>query len=292
MAAARSVWKGAIRFSLVVVPVKAYASNARSEGISLNQLHAACNSRIRYVKSCPLHGEVPASEIVSGYEYTKGQYVVIDADELEKLRSPAEKAINIESFIKSDAIDPAYYAGNTWYLLPDGPMAPKPYTLLHRAMVEQGRSAFARVVIRSKEQLMLVRPLGELLAMTWLSYPQEVRAPSEYEPEVIKSEVQPQELKMAKLLMDQIADKEFDISEYKDDYVEKMAQLIEAKVQGKEVVAAPAEKEPPQMGNLMEALQQSLAQAKKQRPAASKPPKQAAPGTAARGKDERKRKTS
>src|SRR5689334_13057000 len=104
--AARSVWKGFIRFSLVAVPVKAYtATNSGGGAVSLNQLHKECNSRIQYKKVCPVHGEVPASEIVSGYEFSPGQYVVIDTDEIDKLRTQGEKAINVASFIDAEKID-------------------------------------------------------------------------------------------------------------------------------------------------------------------------------------------
>src|SRR5213078_3806872 len=140
--ASRSVWKGFLRFSLVAVPVRAYTAAASGGGgVALNQLHSVCNSRIQYKKSCPIHGEVPSGEIVSGYEYTKGQYVVVDTDELSKLRSEDDKAITIDTFISPTAIDPVYYTGKTYYLVPDGPVGQKPYALLQQAMVDEKRHA-------------------------------------------------------------------------------------------------------------------------------------------------------
>src|SRR5437588_10618525 len=121
--ASRSVWSGFIRFGLVTVPVKAYTGAVSGGGgIALNQLHSACNSRIQYKKVCPAHGEVRAEDIVSGYEFAKGQYVVIDPAELEKLRTPSDKAINVQAFVAPESLDARYFSGKTYYLLPDGPV--------------------------------------------------------------------------------------------------------------------------------------------------------------------------
>jgi hypothetical protein len=141
-----SSWKGYLKISLVSVPVKAYTATSSGASISLNQLHAACNSRIQYKKTCPIHGEVPSDEIVSGYEYTKGQYVVIDTDELEKLRTEKDRSINVNSFVPADKIDPIYQSGKNYYLLPDGPVGQKAYQLIHHAMLDKGVHAVAQVV--------------------------------------------------------------------------------------------------------------------------------------------------
>src|SRR5258705_541845 len=126
--ALRTSWKGFLKLSLVSVPVKAYtATTSSGTEIRLNQLHADCNSRINYKKTCPLHGEVSGDQIVSGYEYSKGQYVIVDTDELEKLRTEDDKAITIDTFIKSGTLDPIYSTGKSYYLVPDGPVAQKPY---------------------------------------------------------------------------------------------------------------------------------------------------------------------
>src|SRR5437868_4356169 len=120
--ASRSVWKGFIKFSLVSVPVKAYTSTVSGGGgITLNQLHKGCNSRINYKKTCPVHGEVSTDQIVSGYQFAEGQYVIVDPDEIEKLRTAADKSVNVEAFVAPDAIDTTNYVGRTYYLVPDGP---------------------------------------------------------------------------------------------------------------------------------------------------------------------------
>src|SRR5262245_4562492 len=144
---ARPYWKGFLRFSLVSVPVSAVTANASGRGeIHLNLLHGECHSRIKYMKTCPIHGEVPNDESVSGYEYSKGQYVIVDPDEIDKIRPENERAINIEAFVELDAIDPMYFAGKTYYLLPDGVAGEKPFGLLYEAMTKLSRNAVAQVV--------------------------------------------------------------------------------------------------------------------------------------------------
>ena len=131
--------------SLVSIPVKAYTASSGEGGeIHLNQLHGKCNSRIKYKKTCPIHGEVSNDEIVSGYEHAKDQYVVIDTDELERLRTEDPKAITIQEFIAPDALDPLYFKETTYYLVPDGPVGQRPYAVLYQGLVEQKRYGIAR----------------------------------------------------------------------------------------------------------------------------------------------------
>ena len=298
--ASRPVWSGFVQFSLVSVPVKAYTAAVSGGGgaPSLNQLHKDCNARIQYKKTCPVHGEVPASDIVSGYQFADGQYVVIDTEEIEKLRPKGAKNISISAFVKPDAVDAGQYAGKSYYLLPDGPVAQRPYALLVRAMTEQKRNAVAQVVMHGRDKIVLLRPVGKLLMMSEVSYAQDMKPRSEFEGDVADVEVDANELKLAKTLTDALAEDKFDLSQYHDQYAEQMTKLIELKVAGKEVVEQ-AEAPAPRIVNLMEALQQSLAdaQAKSKRATAAgtaKPPKQVAPSTAGKpaAATARKRKTS
>jgi len=277
--AARSSWKGFLKLSLVSVPVKAYTAAASSGGeIHLNQLHAECHSRINYKKTCPIHGEVPNDQIVSGYEYSKGQYVIVDTAELDKLRSEDEKAINIDVFIKPGELDPMYSNGKSYYLIPDGPVGQKPYAVLHDAMIEQNRQAIAQVVMHGREQVVLLRPVDGLLSMTLLNYDHQITKPSAFEDEVTKPAIAPEELKLAKMLIDASTPKKFDFAKYQDTYTTKLTQLIEAKVAGQEIVAPPVH-EQAQIINLMDALKQSVAKAQQETPAEkeAKPPKKLAP---------------
>jgi DNA end-binding protein Ku len=274
--AARSSWKGFLKLSLVSVPVKAYTATTSGGDIHLNQLHAECHSRIQYKKWCPIHEEVGSDQIISGYEYSKGQYVIVNTDELDKLRTEDDKAIKIDAFIGQDTLDPVYYSGKTYYLVPDGPVGHKPYAVVHQAMVEEKRYAVAQIVMHGKEQTILLRPMESLLVMSILNYDHQVTKPSTFEEEAPKTEVSPDELKLAKTLIAVSTPKKFDFSAYKDVYTEKLTQLIEAKVAGKEIVAPPVQEEA-QIINLMEALKASVAKAQVEEPAAgTKPPKKIA----------------
>jgi DNA end-binding protein Ku len=286
--AARSSWKGFLKLSLVSLPVKAYTAMASGGGeIRLNQLHAECHSRIQYRKTCPLHGEVRNEEIVSGYEYSKGQYVIVDPEELSKLRTEDEKAIKVSAFISPDALDPMYQSGRTYYLVPDGPVGQRPYAVLHQAMSQENRHAVAQVVLHGREQTVLLRPVDRLLAMSVLSYDAQVAKPSAFEEEVPEVEPSADELKLAKTLINITTPKKFDFSSYKDTYTEKLSKLIEAKIAGEEIVAPPVH-EQPQILNLMEALKASVATAQQEEPAAgAKPPRKMAPS---KGKETRARK--
>jgi DNA end-binding protein Ku len=256
--ATRSSWKGCLQLSLVCVPVKAYSTASSGNGdIHLNQLHAHCHRRIQYKKTCPLHGEVSNDQIVSGYEYAKDHYVVVDPDELDRLRTEADKAIKIDVFIASEDFDPLYGTGKRYYLAPDGPAGQKAYALLYQAMLEENRYALAQVVLHGREQLVLLRPQDNLLILEVLHYRHQVTPPAALTPEAPQTQLAPDELQMAKTLVN-ASTGDFTLDKYADLYTNKLQQLIEAKVAGKEIVATPAS-EGPQVINLMEALKQSVA---------------------------------
>jgi len=294
--AARSSWKGYLKFSLVSLPVKAYpATTTEGGGIRLNQLHVDCHSRIQYKKTCPVHGEVSNDAIVSGYEYAKGQYVIVDTDELEKLRTEDDKAIQIDTFIAPEALDPVYYAGKSYYLVPDGPVGQKAYSVLYQAMADEQRQAIGQVVMHGREQVVLLRPLGGLLNMTVLNLDNQVTKPAAFVEEAPRVEASAEEIKLAKTLIDAATAKKFDFSKYKDVYTEKLTRLIEAKVAGEEIVTPPVEHHA-QVINLMDALRQSVEKlrpaATGKKPAVAKPPKKMAPSTKGRAAPARKKKSS
>jgi DNA end-binding protein Ku len=264
--AARPSWKGHLRLSLVTVPVKAFtASNSSSGEVRLNQLHNECNSRIQYKKTCPIHGEISTAEIVSGYEYSKGQYVVIDPDELDQLRTKSDKAISIDAFIDADQIDPLYHSGRTYYLLPSEPIGQKPYSLIVQAMEEEAQVAIAQVVISSREQLVMLRPMGRMLMMTLLSHETKVKAPATFEEDLADVECSKEEVALTRSLVKGLVAEKFDYSSYEDSYVTKLKQLIEARVEGKELVS-PEGSEEPEVINLMDALKASVERVKDAEP--------------------------
>jgi len=298
--AARSTWKGYLKLNLVSVPVKAYTAGASGSEVRLNQLHAGCNARINYKKTCPIHGEISNDQIVSGFEYAKGQFVVVDPEEVDKLRSEDDKAVKIDAFVAPDEIDPIYFNGKAHYLLPDGPVGQSSYAVIHEGMVQEKKYAVARVVMHGKEQVVLLRPVGNVIAMMSLDYDSQVTKHTAFDGEVPKVNVAPEELKLVKTLIEAVTPKTFDLASYKDLYTERLTQLIDAKVAGKEIVAPPAS-EHPQVINLMEALKASVAQLQKPdaakepeaaEAASGRPPKKVAPSARSREAKTPKRKTS
>ncbi|MEM7204967.1 MAG: Ku protein [Planctomycetota bacterium] len=288
--APRSSWKGFLKLSLVSVPVKAYTAAVSSAEIRLNQLHDDCHARIRYQKTCPEHGEVTNDKIVSGYEFAKGQYVVIDLEELAKLRSKSDHSVQIDGFIAPDALDPIYHSGKTYYLVPDGAVGQKPYALLHHAMTEQRVNALAKIVLSGREQVVIVRPVDGLLLMTVLSHDAKVRKPEEVRDDLVEQELSEAEVALTKTLIDASVLSDFKFSRYRDEYVDKLTKVIQAKVDGQELVQVPDHEEP-KILNLMEALKRSVAEAQlgsAEEPVAA-PRKQAA--SASRKKTTRKKKS-
>jgi DNA end-binding protein Ku len=258
--AAHASWKGFLKLSLVSVPVKAYTATATSSEISLHQLHAKTHTRIQYKKFAPEVGEVSGEEIVKGYEYAKGQYVIIDEDELDKLRTESDKSIRIDGFLKPDDLSSVYYGGRTYYLTPDGPVGQKPYSLLLKSMQANGVSAIAEVVISQKEQVVLLRPVDGILAMTVLNRKDEVKPASAFKDEIAETQVSEAEMSLADTLIKASLIKDFDFSRYRDVYKEKLTKLIQMKIEGQEVVQV-REPEEPKIINLMEALKASVAEA-------------------------------
>ncbi len=256
----RTSWRGFLKLSLVSVPVKAFTANETSGEVHLNQLHKDCNSRIKYQKVCPEHGEVASDAIVSGFEHKKGHYVVVDPDEVDKLRTKSDRAVSIDGFIANDAIDPMYFAGKAHYLLPDGVAGERPYALLRQGMVKNGVCAIAQVVMSGREQLVLLRPHGSLLVMTGLHYPQRVRKGAEFESDVPAVTFKPEEEALTNTLIAASRLAQFDLGSYSDQYVTKLKKLIDMKVAGQEVVQV-KDHEEPKILNLMDALKKSVAEA-------------------------------
>ncbi|HEX6963464.1 MAG TPA: Ku protein [Lacipirellula sp.] len=274
----RASWKGFIRLSLVSVPVEGYTASAAGETqISLNQLHEDCGARIRYKKVCEVHGEVENDQIVMGYQYAKDQYAVIDPDELDKLRTEADRSINVDRFVDPETIDPIFFAGKTYYLTPNGRAGEKPYALLNRAMSDENVVGLAQVVISNREQLVALRPIGKVLAISVMQYVDNVRQPEEFEKMLPDSDVSSQELKLAKTLIAATRADSPELEEYRDLYNDRLKELVEAKVEGHEVATPPKSAEPPVI-NLMDALRASLQKRAKGAPkkAARKAAKKAA----------------
>ena len=254
----RASWKGNLAFGLVTFPVQAFNALDRHHGdIHFHQLHAECHRRIHYQKVCPVHGEVTNDEIVSGYEYKKGHYVEIDPEELDALRTQAQRALTIDAFIDPGGVDPLYFDGRMYYLLPDGEASAEPYAVLAAAMDREERVGIGRVVFSGKDQLVLVRPLDGVLHMAMLNYESEIRPPGEIIP-IPRPRGVGRQIKLAQTLIRHWKVDDFDFSRYEDRYREELQELITAKIEGREIVE-PEVEEVPEVVNLIDALKKSLA---------------------------------
>lgn len=289
----RSSFKGFLRLSLVSVPVKGYTANQTGAEIHLNQLHAECNQRIRYKKVCPVHGEVAQEEIVSGYEESKDQYVVIDPEEVQALRKKSEKSVDIVGFVPAATLDPMYFSGRTYYLTPDGAAGQKPYQLLKEAMESDGLIAIASAILSAREHMVALRPIEGLIGMSVLQYAEKVKEASDFADEVHAAKITAAERTLTKTLVAASTLEDFDYSQYKDHYVDELRKLIDMKIEGQEIVVA-ADQEEPKVINLMEALKASVEGAKRAAASSRKPSEKVAtkmaPSAKSRGETKRKRK--
>ena len=260
----RSIWSGSISFGLVNVPVK-LTTAVSPKDVRFHQLHDADNTRIQQKRVCPADGEeVPFEHVVKGYEISPGQYVVVKPEELAAIDPVATHTIDIEEFVDLDQIDPIYF-DHPYYVVPEK-RAEKPYALLVRAMTRAKKVAIARVVMRTKQYLVALRAKDDALVMATLLYDDEVMPLEDLEVPGIEVETSERELTMAEQLIESLAEK-FDPSKFRDEYRDRVLELIEQKAEGQEIVTQPVAEAPTAVVDLMAALEASLAAAKEQRPA-------------------------
>jgi DNA end-binding protein Ku len=259
----RPIWTGAISFGLVNVPVKLYSAVARKT-VRFNQLNSKTGSRIQQRRVDPTTGEeVPYEDVVKGYEIAPDRYVLIEPGDLESIEPKKSRTVEIEDFVNIEEIDPIYY-DHPYYLLPDKG-ADKAYTLLREAMRQTEKVALGRVVIRSKEYLVAVRPKGELLAMETMLFADEVVPPERLD-DALPAEVETgeREMRMAKQLVESLSGP-FEPEKYADEYREAVLALIESKAVG-DAIAVQEAAEPQPVPDLMAALEASIEAAKKRSP--------------------------
>lgn len=254
-----AIWTGSISFGLVAVPVKV-VSATKSRDVRFNQLEEGTNARIRYRKVSEATGEEVANDqIRKGYEISPGQYVVVDDEEMRTLAPKASRMIEIEDFVDLDDIDPLYFE-QPYYLAPDA-AALKPYKLLVEAMAALRKVAIGRVVMRSKESLVAIRPLDGVLCLETMRYADEVLPRTGLLPDdAAPAEPSEREIAMARQLIEALAGR-FEPDRYHDEYREQLLGLIDRKAAGEEIVAEPTVEEPGKVVDLMAALEASLARA-------------------------------
>jgi DNA end-binding protein Ku len=253
--AARPTWKGFLKISLVNIPVRVFPATDSAATISFNQLHGECQTRIQQKRWCPkCEREVPLAEIVKGYEFEKGRYVVMDEDDLAKVRPESTRVIDLVQFTDAEAIDPIYVE-RPYYLAPDGQMAQEAFAVMREGMT--GKAGIGKLALYGREYLVAVQPKDKGLVMYTMRRANEIRSMSNIEElESVPSKVKPEEIKLAKAVIENF-DAELNLEDYKDSYQEELQRIIDAKIAGEEVVAT-EEEAPPKVVNLMDALRQSL----------------------------------
>ncbi len=257
-----------VSFGLVTIPIKLYSTGESAAGIQLNMLHRKCGSRLKQQYVCPVDDVVVGrDEMVKGYEYAKGQYVLFTEDEIKALNREATNAIEITEFVPLAQVDPIYFE-KSYYLGPDKG-GERPYRLLAEAMKQTGRAALARYAARGKDYLVLLRPFEEGLILQQLRYYDELRPFSEVP--IGDAEVREPELKLARQIIDQIANDRFEPTTYEDEVRQQTMALIEKKVAGQDISAAPVEAPKAQIIDLMAALKASLAAAPQPESAPGRP---------------------
>jgi DNA end-binding protein Ku len=253
--AARSTWKGFIKISLVNIPIKVFPATEASATISFNQLHGECQTRIQQKRWCPhCNREVPNSEIVKGYEFDKGRYVVLSEDDFEKVRPESTRVIDLVQFADESAIDPIY-VDRAYYLAPDGPVASDAFAVMRDGM--KGKVGIGKLALYGREYLVAVRSQGRGIVMYTLHHAAEIRSMDVVEElNSVADKTRPEEIKLAKQVIGTF-DGPLNLRDYKDEYREGLQRIIDAKIAGEEIVA-PSVEAPPKVVNLMEALKKSL----------------------------------
>jgi DNA end-binding protein Ku len=255
MMPARPTWKGFLKISLVNIPVRVFPATDSAATISFNQLHAECQTRIQQKRWCPkCDREVPISEIVKGYEFEKGRYVVVTEDDMSKVRPESTRVIDLVQFTDAAAIDPIYVE-RPYYLAPDGAMALEAFAVMREGM--KGKAGIGKLALYGREYLVAVQAREKGLVMYTLRHAREVRSMENIEElDSVPSKIKPEEVKLAKQVIGNF-EGQLDLSEYRDEYQEELQRIIDAKIAGEEVVAT-TEEAPPKVVNLMDALRQSL----------------------------------
>jgi DNA end-binding protein Ku len=257
----RSIWKGHIRFSLVTIPIRIYNAVDTAETIRFNQLHKVDNGPVGYEKKCKKCGQsLKAEEIVKGYEFEPEQYVIVSAEDLEKIKLKSTKVIELEGFIEAGEVHPTLYE-SPYFAGPDGPVAAKTYSLLSEALKGSGKVGIGKVVLRDREEVVMIAPLECGLVLYKLRNPQELRK-MDGVPQIEHKEVNKEELKLSISLVESMSSslKEMDLT---DRYRDALREMIDAKVAGKQIVSVPEEEKP--VVDIMTALKQSIEQTKAQK---------------------------
>jgi DNA end-binding protein Ku len=253
--AARPTWKGYLKISLVNIPVKVFPATDAAATLSFNQLHGECRTRIQQKRWCPkCEREVPNTDIVKGFEFEKGRYVIVDDEDIEKVRVDSTRVINLEKFTDDTAIDPIYLE-RSYYLAPDGAVARDAFAVIREGM--KGKAGIGKVALYGREYLVKVQPRERGLVMYTLRHANEIRSMDAIDELAdMPDKIKPDEIKLARQVIGTF-EGDVDFASYRDDYQVGLREIIDAKIEGREIVA-PEIEAPPKVVNLMDALRRSL----------------------------------
>jgi DNA end-binding protein Ku len=253
--AARPTWKGYLKISLVNIPIKVFPATDAGATLSFNQLHAECQTRIQQKRWCPsCQREVPNTDIVKGYEFEKGRYVLVNDEDIDKVRVDSTRVINLEQFTDDTAIDPIYLE-RPYYLAPDGPVAKEAFAVIREGM--KGKAGIGKVALYGREYLVKVQPRERGLIMYTLRHASEIRSMDAIdELAEMPAKIKPDEVRLAQQVIGTF-EGEVDFQSYRDEYQLGLREIIDAKIEGREVVS-PEVEAPPKVVNLMDALRKSL----------------------------------
>lgn len=255
----RAIWKGHIQFSLVTIPVRIYNAIDTGQSISFNLLSKDGHNPVSYEKKDKVTGQPLRNEdIVKGYQYEPGQYVIIEQEDLDKVRLKSTRVIELDGFVKAEEVHPTLFE-SPYFLGPDGEVAAKTYGLLAAVMKDSGKVGVGKVVLRDRETPVLITPHEEGILLYRLRYPHEVRSINEV-PQLLEVKADKEQMKLAKTLVDSMSTKFANI-EMKDHYFDTLKAIIDSKIEGKEIVVV--EHEEPKVVDIMTALKASIEQAKK-----------------------------
>ena len=262
----RATWKGYLKISLVNIPIKVFPATESSGTISFNQLHAVCQTRIQQKRWCPhCEREVPNTELVKGYEFEKGHYVILTDEDIEKVRPESTRIIDLLQFADESSIDPMY-VDRAYYLAPDGPVASDAFAVMRDGM--RGKVGVGKLALYGREYLVAVKAQGRGIVMYTLHHAAEIRRIDQIDDlGSVPAATKPEEIRLAKQVIGTF-EAPLDLATYKDEYRDGLQRIIDAKIAGREVVA-PTVEAPPKVVNLMEALRKSLdaVSAEKKKPA-------------------------
>ena len=252
---ARPTWRGYLKISLVNIPIKVFPATDAAATLSFNQLHAECQTRIQQKRWCPhCEREVANTDLVKGYEFEKGRWVVIEEEDIDKVRVESTRVINLEKFTDDTAIDPIYLE-RPYYLAPDGPVAKEAFAVIREGM--KGKAGIGKVALYGREYLIKVQPRESGMIMYTLRHANEIRSMDAIDDLAdMPATVKPAEIRLAEQVMETFAG-ELDFESYRDDYQVGLRDIIDAKIEGREIVA-PEVEAPPKVVNLMDALRKSL----------------------------------